>query len=72
MSDVVDSGLATGDEASDGSEALAEGTHDEVYMVREAKVIADPTTMVSEYAEAVGFVDNDRCSLLLSELDDLG
>ena len=72
MSDEVDRGLAPSDEASYRGEALAEGTHDQVYMVCEAKVIADATTVVTEYAEAVGLVDHDRCSVLLGQLDDLG
>ena len=72
VTDVVDRRLAACDEATDSCEALTEGTHDEVYLVRQAEVIADATAVVAHDAEAVGLIDHDRGLVLLRQAADLG
>ena len=47
VSDVVDGSLAPSDEATNRGKALTEGPHDEIYLVGQAEVVADTTSMVA-------------------------
>ena len=55
---VVDEHLAPSDEATQGSKALTEGTHKQVYLIRQTEVVARATTVITEDTEAVSFVDH--------------
>jgi hypothetical protein len=62
--------LVRGDEAAERGEALREGAHDEVYVVRDAVVVADAAAAFAEDADGVGLVDHDSGVVFLGKLDD--
>ena len=59
---------AAGDEAADGGEALAEGAHDQVDLVRQAEMRRRAAPSAG-YAQAMGVVDHDARAVTLADLD---
>ena len=47
VSDVVDGSFAPSNKTTNRGKALTEGTHDEIYLVGQAEVVADTTAMVT-------------------------
>ena len=72
VAEIVNEHLATSDEATERGEALTEGTHEEVDLIGQAEVVTRTATVVTEYAEAVSFVDHHRGVVLLRQTHDLG
>lgn len=72
VAEIVDEYLATSDEATERGEALTEGTHEEVDLIGQTEVVTRTATVVTEYAEAVSFVDHHRGVVLLRQTHDLG
>ena len=72
MTEVVDDHLVGRDETADGGQALGEGTHDEVYLIGQAEMVAHAATLLSEDAQAVGLVHHDdHVVILVLELHNL-
>ena len=72
VAEIVNEHLATSDEATERGEALTEGTHKEVDLIGQTEVVTRTATVVTEYAEAVSFVDHHRGVVLLRQTHDLG
>ena len=72
VAEIVDEYLATSDEATERGEALTEGTHKEIDLIGQTEVVTRTATVVTEYAEAVSFVDHHRGVVLLRQTHDLG
>jgi len=72
MAKPIDDGAVGCNEATDGSEALGESSHDEVNFIRKAEVVADASALLAEHADAVRFVNHDSCIVFLLQLDNLG
>ena len=70
--EVVEDVVVSGDETAQGAEALGEGAHDEVYLVREAEVAGGAGAVFADYAESVGIVNHDGGVVLLAEFADAG
>ena len=71
MTQPVDGVSIRGDKSSNRCERLGEGTHDEVYLVGQSKVVTHTPTLFAEYTDAVGLVDHDGAVVLMLQLYNL-
>ena len=71
MAKEVDCIPITSDKATDRSERLREGTHDEVHLVGKSEMITHTTTVLSKHSDTMSLIDHDRTVVLMLELYDL-
>ena len=64
--------LVAGDEAAQRTEALGEGAHDEVGLLRQAEVAGGAGAILSDHAETVGVVDHDGSPVFPGQAHDVG
>ena len=65
VAQVVDNDAVCGDETANGSQALGEGTHDEVNLIGEVEVVAHAAALLAKDTQAVGFVHHDGYVVVL-------
>ena len=67
MTQVIGYRLVGGDESSERRQRLAERTHDEVYVIGYAEMVACAASLTPEHTDAVGLVHHDGSVVLLGQ-----
>ena len=70
MLQIVNGICIASDETTDRSQALRESTHDKVYLVGKSEMIANTTSLTTEYTDAMSLVDHDRAIVFMLKLYD--
>ena len=70
MTQIVDGIPIRSDETTDRSQTLRECTHDQVNLVSKSEVVANTTSLLTEYADTMSLVNHDRAVVLVLELND--
>ena len=72
VTQIVGNHLVGSNETSQRSKRLAEGTHNKVNLVGQAKVVANATSTLAKDTDTMGLVDHDASVVLASQFHDIG